>query len=81
MLFTTHGAQNFTDFTFRPGDTLLFGQESAGAPDHVHEAAQARLIIPIASPARSFNLVTAAAIGLAEALRQTGGFPEGPQTR
>ena len=75
LLFTTRGAQNFTDFSFQPGDTLLFGQESAGAPDHVHEAAQARLVIPISANARSMNLVTAAAIGMAEALRQTGGFP------
>ena len=81
LLFTTRGAQNFTDFAFEPGDTLLFGQESAGAPAHVHDAAEARLIIPIASGARSMNLVTAAAIGLAEALRQTGGFPGSGQTR
>ena len=81
LLFTTRGAQNFTAFAFEPGDTLLFGQESAGAPEHVHAAAQARLIVPIAAGARSMNLVTAAAIGLAEALRQTGGFPPMLQTR
>jgi tRNA (cytidine/uridine-2'-O-)-methyltransferase len=81
LLFTTRGAQNFTDFAFQSGDTLLFGQESAGAPEHVHAAAQGRLLVPIAAGARSMNLVTAAAIGLAEALRQTGGFPPLPQTR
>ena len=80
LLFTTRGAQNFTDFAFQPGDTLLMGQESAGAPEHVHAAAQGRLIVPIAPGARSLNLVTAAAIGLAEGLRQTGGFPHAPQT-
>jgi len=74
VLFTTRGAQNFTAFTFQPGDTLLFGQESAGAPEHVHAAAQARLVIPIKPPARSLNLVTAAAMALGEALRQTDGF-------
>ena len=80
VLFTTRGAQNFTAFAFQPGDTLLFGQESAGVPDHVHEAAQARLVIPIRPPARSLNLVTAAAIALGEALRQTGGFSSPDQT-
>jgi len=75
VLFTTRGAQNFTGFAFQPGDTLLFGRESAGAPDHVHAAAQASLLIPIRPPARSLNLVTAAAIALGEALRQTDGFP------
>ena len=80
VLFTTRGAQNFTSFSFQPGDTLMFGQESAGAPDHVHAAAQARLVIPLRPPARSLNLVTAAAMALGEALRQTGGFPSSGQT-
>jgi tRNA (cytidine/uridine-2'-O-)-methyltransferase len=77
VLFTTRGAQPFTDFRFQPGDTLLFGQESAGAPEAVHAAADARLFIPIAPETRSLNLVTAAAIALGEALRQTSGFPQG----
>jgi tRNA (cytidine/uridine-2'-O-)-methyltransferase len=76
-LFTTRGARPFTDFSFEAGDTLLFGRESAGVPDEVHAAANARLLIPLAPAARSLNLVAAAAIGLGEALRQTGGFPAG----
>ena len=68
VLFTTAGAQNFTAFTFEAGDTLLFGQESAGAPDFVHAAAQARLVIPSRPPARSLNIVSCAAMALGEAL-------------
>jgi tRNA (cytidine/uridine-2'-O-)-methyltransferase len=75
VLFTTKGAQALHSFAFERHDTLLFGQESAGAPAPVHEAAQARVLIPITAQARSLNIVTAAAIGIAEALRQTGGFP------
>ena len=75
ILFTTRAAEPFHRFDFGPGDTLLMGRESAGAPDEVHAAAQARLFIPLAADARSLNLVTAASIGLSEALRQTGGFP------
>ena len=75
VLFTTRAARPYADFAFEPGDTLLFGQESAGVPDFVHEAAQARLIVPLAVTARSLNVVTAAAMALGEALRQTGGFP------
>ena len=75
VLFTTRGAEPFTDFAFTAGDTLLFGQESAGAPEEVHAAADARLIIPIAAETRSLNLVSACAIALGEALRQTRGFP------
>jgi tRNA (cytidine/uridine-2'-O-)-methyltransferase len=77
VLFTTRGAVPLHRHVFSPGDTLLFGQESAGAPEEVHAAAQARVVIPIASGARSLNLVTAAAIGLAEALRQVDSFPRG----
>jgi tRNA (cytidine/uridine-2'-O-)-methyltransferase len=73
-LFTTRAAASYVGFAFEPGDTLLFGRESAGAPDEVHAAAQARLFIPIRPPARSLNVVVAAAMALGEGLRQTEGF-------
>ena len=76
VLFTTRGAVALHAFRFEPGDTLLFGRESAGAPEEVHQAAGARVVIPVA--ARSLNVVTAAAIGLAEGLRQVDRFPGGP---
>ena len=75
ILFTTRAAEPYHQFAFQPGDTLLMGRESAGVPDEVHEAAQARLFIPLAAGMRSLNVVTAAAMGLSEALRQTDGFP------
>jgi len=74
VLFTTKGADPHHTFAFESGDTLLFGRESAGVPPEVHAAAEARLFIPIRPPARSLNVVAAAAIALAEALRQTEGF-------
>ncbi|MFM8820143.1 MAG: tRNA (cytidine(34)-2'-O)-methyltransferase [Phenylobacterium sp.] len=76
VLFTTRGAVPLHDFAFRPDDILLFGRESAGVPDFVHESADARVIIPLSRGRRSFNLTVSAAIGLSEALRQTGRFPE-----
>jgi tRNA (cytidine/uridine-2'-O-)-methyltransferase len=78
-LFTTHGATPFTDFVFGPGDTLLFGRESAGVPDEVHAAADSRLLIPMRPGMRSLNVVAAAAMALGEALRQTNGFPSAAQ--
>jgi tRNA (cytidine/uridine-2'-O-)-methyltransferase len=75
VLFTTKGAQPLHSFAFQPDDILLFGRESLGVPDEVHAAADARVFIPITPPARSLNVTVSAAIGLAEALRQTGGFP------
>ncbi len=71
LLFTTRADQSYLDHRFDAGDTLLFGQESAGAPDEVHAAADARLLIPIRPGARSLNVVVAAAMALGEALRQT----------
>ena len=75
ILFTTRAAGPFHQFQYRPDDVLLFGRESAGVPDDVHDAADVRLFIPLVAGARSLNVVNAAAIALGEALRQTGGFP------
>jgi tRNA (cytidine/uridine-2'-O-)-methyltransferase len=75
LLFTTKGAVDYREVTYRSGDILLFGRESAGVPDFVHEAAAMRLKIPLADGMRSLNVATAAAMALGEGLRQTGGFP------
>lgn len=77
VLFTTRAASPLPGFAFEPSDILLFGRESAGAPDDVHEAADARVMIPLAKGARSLNVINAAAMGLGEALRQTQLFPKG----
>ncbi len=75
VLFTTRAAVPYLDFTFAAGATLLFGRESAGVPDEVHQRAEARLVIPIRPGLRSINVATAAAMALGEGLRQTGSFP------
>jgi len=75
ILFTTKADGPLYQFSFRSTDILLFGRESAGVPDEVHHAADARLIIPIRPETRSLNVISAAAIALSEALRQTDGFP------
>lgn len=74
VLLTTRGAQPYPDFAFQPGDTLMVGRESAGVPEDVHQAADARLIIPMRAGMRSLNVAQAAAMVLGEALRQTQGF-------
>jgi tRNA (cytidine/uridine-2'-O-)-methyltransferase len=75
VLATTKGAVPYTDFVFEPGDIILVGRESAGVPDEVHEAADARIIIPMQPGLRSLNVAVTAAMMLGEALRQTGSFP------
>jgi len=71
VLFTTKGATTLSDFRFEADDVLLFGRETAGAPEHVHAAADARVFIPIRPEARSLNLSVSAGIGLWEGVRQT----------
>jgi len=75
ILLTTKAALPYTDFAFGPEDTLLFGRESAGVPDFVHEAAHQSLRIPLKAGLRSLNVAQAAAMVLGEALRQIEGFP------
>ena len=75
VLLTTKGDLDYRAFRFLPTDTLVMGRESAGAPPAVHEAAAARLRIPMREGLRSINVALACAIVLSEALRQTDGFP------
>jgi tRNA (cytidine/uridine-2'-O-)-methyltransferase len=75
VLFTTAGAVRLPEARFEPTDTLLFGSESGGAPEAVHARADLRVRIPQAAGTRSLNIAVAAGIGLAEAIRQTGGWP------
>jgi tRNA (cytidine/uridine-2'-O-)-methyltransferase len=70
VLLTTAGDIAYTDFAFRPSDTLLVGRETAGVPAEVHEVAEARLVIPMVAGARALNVAVAAAMVVGEALRQ-----------
>jgi len=71
ILFTTKGSSRYLDYRYRADDILLFGRESAGVPDEVVTAADARLVIPIQPGLRSLNVAMSAAMALGEALRQT----------
>ncbi|MCW2305719.1 tRNA (cytidine/uridine-2'-O-)-methyltransferase [Rhodobium gokarnense] len=75
VLFTTRATQSFLDLTFEESDTLLFGRESAGVPDDIHAGADIRTTIPMVEGTRSLNLAVSVAMGVTEALRQTGGLP------
>jgi tRNA (cytidine/uridine-2'-O-)-methyltransferase len=75
VLFTTAGAVRLPEARIEPGDTLLMGSESRGVPEEVHARADLRVRIPQAGGTRSLNIAVAAGIGLAEALRQTNGWP------
>ncbi|KQV64521.1 tRNA (cytidine(34)-2'-O)-methyltransferase [Rhizobium sp. Root1220] len=71
VLASTKASGRYTDFNFRADDILLFGRESAGVPDNVHDAADARIVVPMVEGQRSINVAVSAAMIVGEALRQT----------
>jgi len=75
VLLTRHTDRAYTDLVFQPCDVLLLGRESAGVPEAVHDAADARVTIPLRPGLRSLNVAVAAAMVLGEGLRQTNSFP------
>jgi tRNA (cytidine/uridine-2'-O-)-methyltransferase len=75
VLLSSKATHPYTEFLFAPDDVLLLGRESAGVPDSVRDAADARLRIPLMPGLRSLNVALAASMVLGEALRQTEGFP------
>jgi tRNA (cytidine/uridine-2'-O-)-methyltransferase len=75
VLFTTRAAEPYFRHRFTEADILLFGRESAGVADEVHNAADTRVLIPMRPGLRSLNVAMAAAMAAGEALRQTDAFP------
>lgn len=74
ILLTTRASQAYHAVAYLPDDVLLVGRESCGVPDVVHAAADLCVRVPMAPGRRALNVVTALAMVLGEALRQTGGF-------
>ena len=70
ILITTKSKKSYTDFNYSANDTILFGRESAGVPEHIHKLVNERLKIPMIKNKRSLNISTSVAIVLAENLRQ-----------
>lgn len=77
ILATAHGATAHVAASYRPGDVIVFGRESDGAPAWLHARAALRVAVPVQAGARSLNLAVAAGMILGEGLRQTGGWPTG----
>ena len=67
---TTKVSMSYTKFKFKNDDTILFGRESSGVPDKVHELSTNRLTIPMRKNKRSLNVATSVAIVLSESLKQ-----------
>ncbi len=76
ILSTTKATTIYTDFEFLQGDIILLGRESSGVPEHVVQASDAQIKIPMARDVRSLNIAVAGAMIIGEALRQTGYFDD-----
>ena len=70
ILLTTKSTKSYYDYKYQPNDIILFGRESAGVPDYVHETVDERLTIPMIKGPRSINLSSSVAIVAGEMLRQ-----------
>ena len=75
VLASTKAATRYTEFAYATSDIVLLGRESAGVPDDVHNAADARIIIPMRESLRSINVAVTAAMIMGEALRQLDALP------
>jgi tRNA (cytidine/uridine-2'-O-)-methyltransferase len=69
---STRSTTPYSDFSFQPGDILLFGSETKGLTDQAREAVdiENRLTIPMRDKSRSLNLSNSVAIVVYEAWRQ-----------
>tara|TARA_B100001741_G_C16249699_1_gene457941 strand:+ start:90 stop:548 length:459 start_codon:yes stop_codon:yes gene_type:complete len=72
ILMTTKAKISYTKFKFKKNDTILFGRESSGVPEKIHQKINNRLKIPMKNKMRSLNIASSVAIVLAENLKQTG---------
>ena len=70
ILMTTKANKHYHKFKFKKDDILLFGRESAGVPNNLHETIKDKVKIPMNKKARSLNVAMSVAIVSAEALRQ-----------
>ena len=70
ILMTTKSSVSYSTFNFKIDDTILFGRESAGVPNKIHNLIKEKLKIPMVNNRRSLNIATSAAIVLSESLRQ-----------
>jgi len=70
-LLTTKTSEPYTSSSLSIPQVLLFGSESSGVPEKVHNLADQRITIPMQPEARSLNLAVSVGIIAAEAIRQS----------
>ena len=74
ILMSTKAKKSLYKFSFRNNDIILFGRESKGVPEYIHNQLKNKLKIPIDPKTRSLNVAISASISASEALRQIKKF-------
>ena len=74
ILLTTKSDKIYYNYNFHNNDILIFGRESAGVPEKVHNAVDEKLTIPMVKGLRSINVSSAVALVVGEACRQLNLF-------
>ena len=74
ILLTTKSQKKYYEYKYQNNDILLFGRESAGVPEKIHQCVDERLLIPMQKGLRSLNVSNAASMIAGEALRQLNSF-------
>ena len=75
FLSSTHAENHYDEVSYKEGDFIMFGRETSGVPQDVHESHEGIRIPMVKTSTRSLNLSNTVAIVAYEALRQIG-FPE-----
>lgn len=76
VAITTKGSEPVQGFQPQMGDYFIFGQESAGLPDHIHDRSDARVVIPMVEGERSMNLAVSCGIIMYDAMNKLGIMPK-----
>ena len=70
VLMTTKAKKLYHEFKFKKTDMLLFGRESAGVSESLHQTIKNKIKVPMNRKTRSLNVAMSVAIIASEALRQ-----------
>ena len=70
IIATTKTKKSFYDFQFMEKDIVIFGKETAGLPQSIHDKIKLHITIPMNKSVRSLNLATSVAMISTEVSRQ-----------
>lgn len=69
--FSSHAEKSYADVSFTNEDALIFGSETSGLPEELHQRWPERFVtLPMLPTSRCLNLATSAGIAVYEAWRQ-----------